>query len=77
MRVRVDGVNAASGMTVTKTAYGLGIDGALEAGWSWGPWLASVVAGATAIPGTTEIHGVLRLTVPGRLLANEVAVRLR
>ena len=67
VRVRIDGVNAASGMTVTKTAYGLGIDGAFEAGWSRGPWLASVVAGATVIPGTTEIHGVLRLTVPDRV----------
>lgn len=67
LRSRVEGLNVASGRTVTELNYTMFFDAAADVSWRRGPWVVMGTAGVSAVPFDLEIRGQLRLTVPARL----------
>jgi hypothetical protein len=67
LRSRVDGVNAASGRTITEINYTLFLDAAVDAIWRRGAWTVTGTAGLSSVPFDLELRGQLRVTAPARL----------
>ncbi|MBL8624016.1 MAG: hypothetical protein JNK64_22095 [Myxococcales bacterium] len=67
LRSRVEGLNAASGKTVTVINYSLFFDAAADVLWRRGPWLLGATAALTGVPADLEIRGQLRVTAPARV----------
>jgi len=67
LRSRVDGVNTASGRTITEINYTLFLDAAVDAIWRRGAWTVTGTAGLSSVPFDLELRGQLRVTAPARL----------
>lgn len=67
MRVRVEGLNVASGRTVSVIDYALFFDAAADVLWQRGPWQLGATAALTAVPSDLELRGQLRVTAAARV----------
>ena len=67
LRSRVEGLNAASGRTVTIIDYSLFFDVGADVSWRRGPWILGATAALTGVPSDLEIRGQLRVTAPARV----------